>query len=366
MRIFFASLTAVLVATAGFTLRVNPGGLWRAQSLPETAAWPDGMVLATPPDFDERAYQAARLERAARPGTLVLGSSRAALLRGAPDGEAPLLNAWVSGALAADDAALWRTAVERGRVPRLLLLIADPETLSVGREPYGWRTDLGAYGRFARERLGARAPLTAAAWRLKRPVDLLAALVTWSAARTAWTEARRRAGTGPAFFFAREAELGPDRYARRADGTLVYPARMEAPKPPAVLRAEAAAAYAASAKNPALDGYAVRPLAAAALAAVLKDARERGTRSVLVAPPYHPAALETLERDRPALLPAYLGALSAAAASSGAAFCDAHDPRSAGCSEDEFYDERHVRSSCAAKVAALCARVAAPRGKLIK
>jgi len=357
MRTFAAGLSSVLLAAAGFNLWANPGGLWRGPALPPLAPWSEGQVLVTPPDFDERGFQARRVAALeAGPRVLVLGGSRAALVdsRMAPDGL--FLNAWMSGIAMSDYAALWQKTLDARKTPERLILFIDPEALASPKHArISWNCDTAALSRFIVSQLGADALRKVLKQVVMLPLDRTLMLITSSVLQASWAEMRRRATLGARDFrLVPESSLAAHEYGRRPDGALVYPARHLAAKAASTLRDEARAAYDRGLEGTDLGGYAIDDFSMKLLVGVVSSARRSADSVTLVAPPYHPAALEALERRHPGLISAYLGALSSAAAATGAVFCDRHDAARAGCAEGEFLDERHARRSCIAKVMAGC------------
>lgn len=369
MKIFSATVAASLAAAAAFNYAVDPARYLRKPPFDLTRTWADGEVLVFSAEPNDRALRMAQIVLAPRPDLLLMGSSRMRTVSKslfAPG--LSVFNAGMMGSSMEDHASVWQAFQEQGKLPRRLILYADPWILNANSGQIRWRTNIAVYERFLRRSMGRETlPLKTAlrgAWqRLRDAYTIFNELLNWAELRASWAQWRSPSAEP---VVSPESSLGEKSLGWRADGSYY-----EYPKPEPTLEQIRAKAleYAASPEVFSLQRYRIDPAAVETLAALTREAAAAGVKVMLLVPPYQRLALDTF-RARPeyaGALPQFLLALEELPGA-GVDFdiCGSPDPAYAGCGETEFIDGMHLRRSCQEKVLSRCLAPRADWRKILK
>lgn len=350
MKVYLAVVSAGFLGASAFNAVVDPWSRLRAPAYGLESGWPEGKVLATPANFNEREFQARRAADARAPETLVLGNSHASQLDARMFPKGTFYNGWISSSYLTDALAEREEFRARGAKPRRLILVVEPKTFIAGGVQYDWLTRIGRIQEFAaRTSPGARGlRLKLVVRRLRTAADELASLANW---RRLTESAAALTGPRPRFYFVDEKELPADATARREDGSMIYPtARTRAKEPgPEELAAdvarEAPGTYSPNWETRALLERLVDETAAEGGTTVLLVMPVRGSyHAALTASPAFAAQWADFRKDLAGF----------AAGRGGASVCDRLDPASARCADTEFHDGDHPDRACTEKVVRSC------------
>jgi hypothetical protein len=357
MRPFVFAFLGCIFAVAAFIYWADPAGRWHpAGSFPtvtlaehDTLVWPANNI-------DERRARETQL-RAGAPADLVLmGSSRVFLVDQAmfPRG-VRVFNAGVSGGTIEDFIGFWQELKESRRVPRYLIIFADPWIFGGAYENASWYTLEPYTSRFLRR--DSDWILWKVASQAQRYWTNLSELLSWAALRESLEIASTslNAHETKQFLTTRDSNLDPTRYAYRADGSLIYPADMMAPHSAAEIR-KISDDFAEQQRSYSLADWRPSNKALQLFKDVMEDAASLHVRLLIVFPPYQQRTLAKILGfdNRARALRTLAAEMKKTAANSDAVFCDAINPVDSGCGETEFMDGMHMLPSCAEKVINRC------------
>lgn len=349
MKPFATTLLTCLAAAAAINVGVDAAGSFRRAEI-DLSGWAPGTVLTAPPDFDDRAFRLRHVRRIARPQTLMLGSSRALSFQASMFPGQDFYVAGLPGAVIEDQLGVWEALRSADKTPARLVVLADPWLLNATRPQARYLSVIDWTERFLRRRAATDAAMRRP-WRQAVRRRLLRAArwaeiseaLSWGALKASIASRSRR----------RDSAASASGW--RWDGSRVMPPEEDSRSPEEARRL--AEQYGREADVYGFAQFVWDDAASAMLEALLRDAREAGAATVVVTPPYHPAAQRELDA-RPRyreLLSRTSDELRAVAARSGAEFCSAADE--AVCPETEFVDGMHMRAACARRIVDRCLSV---------
>lgn len=348
----FAPIT-ILVAAVNFL--VDPAHVIRARSYAEQVAriLSRGHEAAGAADLDERYMQRAYIRSLAEaPDVVILGSSRAMQV-GQADFPPSLRvhNNAVSGAVLADDIALYDAYREQRLSPKTVILGVDPWVFNRGLGEDG--RFLSIYDSYAQglERLQTEAPpRTSMAWsaaglRTKQFLQLFSP----SYFQASLSHAASR-GAGTAQILEADDSIETELPAILSDGSHRYGGGFRSRGDAEVRRDAIAYGRARPVYN--LDGFReIAPELRARFEAFLRLMRSDGARVVLFLAPYHPDAfVEIAGRPDTLQVLAVERYLRRLADDNGYAVVGSYDPARLGLEGRDFYDGMHPKSEAVKKI----------------
>ena len=228
MRPFVFAFLGCILAVAGFIYWADPAGRWHPVGNFPTVTLGEHDTLVWPANnIDERRARETQLRTRGAADVVLMGSSRVFLVDQAmfPRG-VHAFNTGVSGGTIEDFIGFWQELKESRRVPRYLIIFADPWIFGGAYENASWYTLEPYTSRFLRR--NADWIVWKVASQAQRFWTNLSELLSWAALREALEIASTRLGPHETkqFLVTRDSDLEPTRYAYRADGSLIYPVAM--------------------------------------------------------------------------------------------------------------------------------------------
>jgi hypothetical protein len=335
-------LLPVAFLMIGVNHAVDPAGLFHDNSGAMAEQWSREGRVEIRGNVDDRRLQEEMIRRA--PLTtdgLILGSSRSMQIRASSFPEYTILNCSVAGASIEDDIALYELALERGLMPKMILLTLDPWLLNRSNGQDRWKSIGKAYDRGLRR----------------------LALRDESREGVIWDEVEKwRQLASPGYFQESlktvwRSQRGPNSggFTRRllTDGSTEYPSEFSDPSPEHVR--QLAELCIKGREVYAIDGFsAIDERASRLLEGFVKHLRSRGSQVRFFLAPYHPRVhsfvASTGKYRQVGASEARFGGL---AAREGIPVIGSYDPGACGFTEKDFLDGMHAREAAVARLIAL-------------
>jgi hypothetical protein len=357
MRPFLITFLGCLLAVASFVYWADPAGRWHpAARFPaivlaghDTLVWPSGRI-------DERRARETQLRVGAAADLVLMGSSRVFLVDQAMfPSEFRVVNTGVSGGTIEDFIGFWQELKENRRVPRYLIIFADPWIFGGAYDNASWYSLANYTSRFLR-RDGAWPVWRLTTWAQQSWTNF-GEVLSWSALIKSLDVAKSRLHKADQerFIVVRDSELDPTRYAFRADGSVVYPADILTPRTAEEMR-KAGDAFVDQQPSYSLADWKTSGAPLRMFEKLTQDAAALHVHVLIVFSPYQHETLQKIMGydNRARVLRSLVTEVRQIAAKTDATFCDALNPADSACDATEFMDGMHMLRSCAAKVVSHC------------
>ncbi len=354
MKLFATIVLLGLAGIAWMNSRVDVAGLDTFDRVAELSRrqGPDDL-LVWDQLFDQRAWLATKLTaRDGCPEVLVLGSSTVGAFRQDMFAHHRILNGWLSAPTVEDLEAL-TSVLDRAQCrPVSIILGVDPWLLNSAFGDQRWMSLFDDYIAYqpGSDKLRARWLAISRSW--SRFKERLNYTTTRTTVQALWRRWRGHSAAQPPrlVHMAPEAycdSISTPNYIRASDGHYVSCAKF-VPSPGDV---EAVARnYVDANTHEIRSWHELDPERLRRLRAVVRTWSARGSRVVVLGPPYHPLAWAAL-RANP-VLRTTLDTLDATLASmEGVRYVNAREAASVGCTAAEFEDGHHSQPVCARKIA---------------
>lgn len=310
-----------------------------------------GETMIADPDEDDRLVVRARVDLMRAPyDVIVLGSSRSLQIYGGLFRGKTFFNASVLGADLRDQIALYELLREQGRLPKVLVLSAEPQLVQTS-SPTGyqarWLTLEGEYDR-AMARLGMEKPawdsLPAWTYKLSGQFQILSPVLFQESLKRAVRWSTSAPPSGDLW----DMEHPHDKLAlRMPDRALVYSQNQNAPTQAEIQASlTTAMGYPNYGPNQRLDADAQHEFET-----FVRTVRADGVELIFFLPPFHPLYMERLKDTKGGMFvdetQKYYNTL---ARELDIAVVGSFYAESVGCAENDFYDATHPLARCVSRI----------------
>jgi len=346
MKPFFATVFGGLALGFLLVFYVDPRHLFHRERLPEKPPLHgEGMPISIFFKYGPRPLKLAHITYIEPPDLVLLGSSRTMLANShMVSPSLKFFNFSVDGAKYTDYVGFWEALNEAGKRPRYLVLVPDGYAIN-GRYPGGvWLNTLKYFDRFIDKDAG---PVRRGWDHLMEVWYALNESITWEMFRDSTKAALHVEPIWDMRGITKEdaAQNAVPQYL--GDGGITeFPVKTKSEQ---LAQARFYGNLGAGLYSTIMYPWTPNPKAIQAMDRILKDAHQKGTRVMIIIPPFHPQTFKTIST---------LGALSGpfaeyrsifknlAAENPGTAFCDVMDPARLNCTEDDFVDALHMVPRC--------------------